>query len=274
MKHRGAQDGFSLVELLVGVTLLGALCRRPAPACARTVARRARPRGRQRGAAVGAHRHRSSSYASCVAPASLRPLRFDRRCAPRLATGRRLASDLNGDGDTDDSNERVEYRFDAARRALMRVLGGASPQPMLMDVDSLDLTYLDANGVAVPLSGGAVAAADLRPHSSCRRAARRQDPPSSTRAAPRRRATVRPARPFFAMADRRQSGSALILVMLLIVVLTPLVASVAMQARLDLLIERHGRLPTKRSTSPSRYHSRHTEYQGLSRLAPTHSAPT
>jgi hypothetical protein len=42
------------------------------------------------------------------------------------------------------------------------------------------------------------------------------------------------------MADR-QSGSALILVMLLIVVLTPLVASVAMQARLDLLIERHGR---------------------------------
>jgi hypothetical protein len=38
-----------------------------------------------------------------------------------------------------------------------------------------------------------------------------------------------------------QSGSALILVMLLIVVLTPLIASVAMQARLDLLIERHGR---------------------------------
>jgi hypothetical protein len=72
-----------------------------------------------------------------------------------------LASDLNGDGDTDDSNERVEYRFDATKRALMRVLGGGSPQPMLMDVDSLEFTYLDATGVAVPVSGDAVAAADL-----------------------------------------------------------------------------------------------------------------
>src|SRR5262249_14465839 len=35
-----------------------------------------------------------------------------------------IAADLNGDGDTDDSQEVVGYRFDRDRQTLMRVMGG------------------------------------------------------------------------------------------------------------------------------------------------------
>jgi len=45
-----------------------------------------------------------------------------------------VATDLNGDGDTDDSNERVEYCYDAAKSQVMRATGGGSPQPLVPNV--------------------------------------------------------------------------------------------------------------------------------------------
>jgi prepilin-type N-terminal cleavage/methylation domain-containing protein len=160
MTRRAAQAGFSLVELLVSVTLL-ALLAGALHQLARGLLRGVRileiASEAQQSARIGAQLVVRELRGAGFAPAA--PLR------PALGDAGRdhvsMASDLNGDGDTDDSNERVEYRFDAGRRALMRALGNAPPQPMLMDVDALELTYLDADGAPVPLSGGAVAAADL-----------------------------------------------------------------------------------------------------------------
>lgn len=160
MIRRGSDTGFSLVELLVSVTLL-ALFAGALHQLARGLLRGARAleiaSEAQQSARIGAQLIVRELRGSGFAPGA--PLR------PALGLAERdrvaLASDLNGDGDCDDSNERVEYRFDGERRALMRAFGGAPPQPMLMDVDSLSLTYLDADGAPVPLDGGAVAAAEL-----------------------------------------------------------------------------------------------------------------
>jgi prepilin-type N-terminal cleavage/methylation domain-containing protein len=160
MKYHGSRNGFSLVELLVGITLLG-LFTGALHQLARGLLRSEHvlevAAEAQQSARIGIQLIVRELRGSGFAPAA--PLRPALSAASRERVN--VASDLNGDGDTDDSNERVEYRFDAAKRALMRVLGGGSPQPMLMDVDSLDLTYFDVDGVAVPLPGGAVAAADL-----------------------------------------------------------------------------------------------------------------
>jgi prepilin-type N-terminal cleavage/methylation domain-containing protein len=160
MMKRGAPDGFSLVELLVSVTLL-ALFAGALHQLARGLLRGEHvlevASEAQQSARIGIQLVVRELRGAGFAPAAaLRPV-LRAAASDRVS----LASDLNGDGDTDDSNERVEYRFDATKRALMRVLGGGSPQPMLMDVDSLEFTYLDATGVAVPVSGDAVAAADL-----------------------------------------------------------------------------------------------------------------
>jgi type II secretory pathway component PulJ len=65
----------------------------------------------------------------------------------------RVASDLNGDGDTADANEVVGYGFDASRHLLTRSQGGAAAQPMIEDLadDGLVFTYYDADGH--PLTG-------------------------------------------------------------------------------------------------------------------------
>ncbi len=53
-----------------------------------------------------------------------------------------VASDLNGDGDTSDANERVGYSLDATKRALLRQLGGGAPQPMLADLAPGGLAFV------------------------------------------------------------------------------------------------------------------------------------
>lgn len=65
-----------------------------------------------------------------------------------------LARDLDGDGDSDDTNERVGYRFDAASGQLLRQLGDAPPQPMLQELaaNGLALAYYDAAGDRLPAS--------------------------------------------------------------------------------------------------------------------------
>ncbi|MEO8601831.1 MAG: prepilin-type N-terminal cleavage/methylation domain-containing protein [bacterium] len=74
-----------------------------------------------------------------------------RRAAPTAVS---LVRDLNGDGDSDDANEAVGFEYAADRRALMRVLGSAPPQPLLADLpaDGLQLTYFATDGT--PLGGG------------------------------------------------------------------------------------------------------------------------
>ncbi len=60
-----------------------------------------------------------------------------------------VAMDLTGDGDTDDSNERIAYSYDGAARQLRRATGGGSPQPFIGNVAPLGflLSYFDAAGV-------------------------------------------------------------------------------------------------------------------------------
>lgn len=160
MRGRRGAAGFSLVEMLVSVLLLvlfaGALHQ-----LVRGILHGVRvleiASEAQQSARIGAQLVVRELRAAGFAPAA--PLRPALRVAgiDRVS----MASDRNGDGDTDDSNERVEYRFDADRRALMRVLGSASPQPMLMDVEGFALAYLDEDGAPVPLTEGSVDSGDL-----------------------------------------------------------------------------------------------------------------
>lgn len=71
-----------------------------------------------------------------------------RRAAPAAIV---IVRDLNGDGDSDDANETVGFQYAADRRALMRGLGAAPPQPLLADVpaDGLRLAYLTADGAVL-----------------------------------------------------------------------------------------------------------------------------
>lgn len=72
-----------------------------------------------------------------------------------------VARDLNGDGDLDDPNERVAYRYDASRSALTRSQGDAPPQPLLDDVDDGGFTvaYLTADGSSLSPGDGELDAA-------------------------------------------------------------------------------------------------------------------
>jgi hypothetical protein len=62
------------------------------------------------------------------------------------------AMDLTGDGDTDDSNERIAYSYDSDTHQLRRATGGASPQPFIGNVapSGFQLLYFDAVGAEIP----------------------------------------------------------------------------------------------------------------------------
>lgn len=89
---------------------------------------------------------------------------FGNVTAIRTATLERLevASDLNGDGDTLDTNESSTFSYDPRKRQLMRASGSGSPQPLVSDVPAggLRFTYFDASGAALGDSSGAVTGAD------------------------------------------------------------------------------------------------------------------
>lgn len=63
-----------------------------------------------------------------------------------------VAMDLTGDGDTDDSNERIAYSYDVDARQLRRATGGASPQPFIGNVapSGFQLSYFDGAGAEIP----------------------------------------------------------------------------------------------------------------------------
>lgn len=66
-----------------------------------------------------------------------------------------LQSDWNGDGDNDDSNERVRYAFNPSRQTLTRASGAGTPQPLLRDVQpgGLRLTYFAGGGIPLSTPG-------------------------------------------------------------------------------------------------------------------------
>ena len=64
-----------------------------------------------------------------------------------------IQADLNGDGDIDDSNEIIGYRYDETREALMRSTGSAAPQPLIDHVPAEDFTLRYRDDAGVELTG-------------------------------------------------------------------------------------------------------------------------
>ncbi len=63
-----------------------------------------------------------------------------------------VASDLNGDGDTADSNELIAYVFNPGKHQLQRATGGGSPQPFARNVssDGVRFSFFDETGAEIP----------------------------------------------------------------------------------------------------------------------------
>lgn len=70
-----------------------------------------------------------------------------------------VVRDLNGDGDSDDANEAVAYRYDRETRRLLRAPGNAPPQPLLNDIaaEGVQFTFVGADGG--PIAGAELDAA-------------------------------------------------------------------------------------------------------------------
>ncbi len=81
------------------------------------------------------------------------PLMAVRAAAPDRVE---VACDLNGDGDSADSNELIAYTYNPDKRQLMRATGGGSPQPFVRNVaaDGVRFAFIDAGGAPVSLSSG------------------------------------------------------------------------------------------------------------------------
>jgi hypothetical protein len=63
-----------------------------------------------------------------------------------------VVADLNGDGDTADSNEVVTYTYDGDKRQLMRATSDGSPQPFARHVPAggVRFSFYDATGAEIP----------------------------------------------------------------------------------------------------------------------------
>lgn len=64
----------------------------------------------------------------------------------------KIVSDLNGDGDTGDSNENITYAYDSANLRITRNTGGGA-QPFAENVASLNLEYYSDQGTTVTTTG-------------------------------------------------------------------------------------------------------------------------
>jgi len=84
--------------------------------------------------------------------------------AVRAAAAERVevASDLNGDGDTADSNEIIAYSYDVTKQSLMRATGGGSPQPLVRNIarNGLRFSYFDASGAEIVAGPAGMATGD------------------------------------------------------------------------------------------------------------------
>ncbi len=146
---RGGIGGFTLLELLVSLLLTGAFAAGAHRLCLSALQA-------VQVLEVTSRLHEGARVALMVMARDLRETGYG------LAPGRglreaswdavRIARDLNGDGDTDDENERLAYRLDAVARRIQRQLGDGSPQPMLEELapDASAFTYYDGAGAALP----------------------------------------------------------------------------------------------------------------------------
>jgi len=161
---RGAahQRGVSLVELLVStlfVSILMAISYTFTRAVLTTSRVQAIKSDAQEATVMAldimAHELRMAGFSAAGAP--LPPLRA---AAPDRID---VVCDLNGDGDTADSNERVAYSYDDATHELRRATGGASPQPFIRNVapSGFHFSYFDAAGIEIPAGTAGMAAAQL-----------------------------------------------------------------------------------------------------------------
>jgi len=143
--------GFSLVELLVGMTFLAVFTLAVHHECAALL------RG-SRVLEVASEAQEAARLGVQLIVADAREAGFSplgpltdgvRQAGPRIFA---MARDLNGDGDVEDSNERVAYLYAPERRALLRAQGDAPPQPLLdsLDDDGLAFTFLDGGGAPLP----------------------------------------------------------------------------------------------------------------------------
>lgn len=157
------QHGTSLVELLVSTVFVSVLT-----AISYSFAR---------GALMSARLQEVKSEAQQVTVMALDMLARDLRMAGFSAAGKPLvglraatqdrvevACDLNGDGDTADSNEVIAYGYSEDKHQVTRATGGGSPQPLVRNVPSggLRFSYFDAGGVQLAAEGGGATAEECR----------------------------------------------------------------------------------------------------------------
>lgn len=71
---------------------------------------------------------------------------------PYNASQLQILADLNGDGDTADSNEDIIYTYDAANLQIDRNTGGGA-QPFAENIQTFTFAYLDENGNATIING-------------------------------------------------------------------------------------------------------------------------
>lgn len=155
--HRGS----SLVELLTSTLLLGILM-----AMSYGFARAALMSARVQ--EVKSEAQEVTVMAVDVLARELRTAGFSAAAQPLAAVRAadaehvEVAADLNGDGDTDDSNEVVGYSYDATKSQLMRATGGGSPQPLVRNVPrgGLHFVFYDASGAEIAPGSGSVTPAD------------------------------------------------------------------------------------------------------------------
>jgi len=149
--RRPHQDGSTLVELLVStvfVSIIMAISYTFARAALVTARVQAVKSDAQEATVMAldimAHELRMAGFSA--AGTSLAPIRA---AAPDRVD---VVSDLNGDGDTDDSNERISYSYDDEAHEVRRATGGGSPQPFVRNVapTGFRLLYFDAAGIEIP----------------------------------------------------------------------------------------------------------------------------
>ncbi|MFQ5667199.1 MAG: PilW family protein [Candidatus Binatia bacterium] len=78
-----------------------------------------------------------------------------------------VVTDLNGDGDTTDSNEVIAYGYSEEKHQLRRATGRGSPQPLVRDVppDAVHFSFFDARGIEItPGEAGLTQAERARVH--------------------------------------------------------------------------------------------------------------
>ncbi len=67
-----------------------------------------------------------------------------------------VATDFDGDGQSDGANELVTYSYNESKQQLVRATGNASPQPLVRNVapGGVTFSYFDAAGAAIDAAGG------------------------------------------------------------------------------------------------------------------------